>query len=252
MSLLGTLRRKMGLSLSDSTGGTGAPAFTIIIPTLNPGPKLRASLESVTSQEDATFEILVIDGDSIDGTEALVTSCSGPIRYLKEDRRGVYAAMNLGVRESRGQILYFLGAGDRLRPGVLNRVAGLWPRAREVFLYGDVWMEDMRCHYDGEFTSEKLRKKNICHQAIFYSRSLFSRHGQYEECYPYLADYAFNLRVFGDKSVKRMHVPIVIADYEGDGLSANNPDTAFQAAKSALCDRHLGPTGAKSSRGKVS
>ena len=241
MSLLQSILRRLGGRRAVGVGKIGDPVFTIIIPTRNPGPKLIASLDSITSQEGVTFEILVIDGNSTDGTAELVAGHEGPIRFLPEDRPGVYEAMNLGLREAKGAILYFLGAGDRLRPDILRAVAGSWPKSGEVFFYGDVWMEDLKCVYDGEFTAEKLRKKNICHQAIFYSRAIFKRHGNYEERYRYLADYAFNLRAFGDPAILKHHVPWVIADYEGDGLSANHADVAFQAAKTSLCDQFLGP-----------
>lgn len=241
MSLLQSILRRLGRRRASGVQEIGDPVFTIIIPTRNPGPKLRSSLESITSQQGVTFEILVVDGNSTDGTAELVAGQAGPIRFLPEEKPGVYEAMNLGVREARGAILYFLGAGDRLRPEILRAVAGAWPRSGEMFFYGDVWMEDLQCLYDGEFTAEKLRKKNICHQAIFYSRAIFKRHGNYEQRYRYLADYAFNLRAFGDPAILKRHVPWVIADYEGDGLSANNPDIEFQAVKTSLCDQFLGP-----------
>ena len=241
MSLLQSILFRIGLRRAPDIHAFGDPVFTIIIPTKNPGPKLRASLDSITSQQGATFEILVIDGNSTDGTAELVAGHDGPIRFLPEDRPGVYTAMNLGLREAKGAILYFLGSGDRLRPDILRAVGEAWPKSGEIFFYGDVWMEDLVCLYDGEFTTEKLRKKNICHQAIFYSRAIFKRHGPYEESYQYLADYAFNLRAFGDSAILKRYVPWVIADYEGDGLSANHPDIAFQAAKASLCDQFLGP-----------
>ena len=241
MSLLQSILRRLGRRRASGVQEIGDPVFTIIIPTRNPGPKLRSSLESITSQQGVTFEILVVDGNSTDGTAELVAGQAGPIRFLPEEKPGVYEAMNLGVREARGAILYFLGAGDRLRPEILRAVAGAWPRSGEMFFYGDVWMEDLQCLYDGEFTAEKLRKKNICHQAIFYSRAIFKRHGNYEQRYRYLADYAFNLRAFGDPGILKHYVPWVIADYEGDGLSANHPDDAFKADKTALCDQFLGP-----------
>ena len=241
MSLLQSILCRIGLRRAPDIHELGDPVFTIIMPTRNPGPKLRASLDSITSQQGVTFEILVIDGNSSDGTAELVAGHEAPIRFLPEDRPGVYEAMNLGLREARGSILYFLGAGDRLRPEILRTVADAWPKSGEVFFYGDVWMDDLQCLYDGEFTAEKLRKKNICHQAIFYSRSIFKRLGNYDVSYRYLADYAFNLRAFGDAAILKRYVPWVIADYEGDGLSANCPDVAFQAAKASLCDQFLGP-----------
>jgi hypothetical protein len=55
-----------------------------------------------------------------------------------------------------------------------------------------------------------------------------------------MADYAMNIRCFGDKRVKKVYVEEVIADYEGAGMSANYRDEAFYEARPELLRKWLG------------
>jgi len=219
----------------------GDPQFTIIMATLNPGAKLRASLDSVLSQSGVSFELLIIDGGSTDHTIQTIQTLPEQVHLIAESEPGVYTAMNRGLPAARGEIIYFLGAGDRLRPGILQQVAAAWPEEQYSMLYGEVFMEDLGILYDGEFHKEKLRKTNICHQAIFYSSAIFHRHGAYDRRYRILADYDLNLKIFGDAKSTIKFIPEIIADYEGNGLSAGTLDPNFQADKKQLCEERLGP-----------
>ena len=154
---------------------------------------------------------------------------------------GVYEGMNEGIRRATGWIFYFLGAGDRLRPGVLPEIHAGYDWSTSRLVYGDVYMEDLQVTYDGAFDARKLRKKNICHQAIFYSRQVFARHGPYDSRYSLLADYAYNLRAFGDTETAKHYRPVTIADYEGAGLSAQGRDDIFIRDRARLNQLYLPP-----------
>jgi glycosyltransferase involved in cell wall biosynthesis len=212
----------------------------VVIPTLNPGAKLLRSLDSIAAQTGTAVETVIVDGGSADGSLAAARNHGGRARIIEAPGTNVYEAMNRGIAETKAPILYFLGAGDCLRPRILDQLIGVWPRHKYVMFYGNVWMQDLACVYQGEFTREKLAKQNICHQAIFYSRPVFARHGGYDSGFPVLGDYAMNLRLFGDDKVVKLHRPWIVADYEGNGKSAHHRDEAFQAVKASLCERHLG------------
>src|SRR5258705_11239297 len=89
--------------------------FPIITPTLNSGPKLEATINSVLSQKEDLFEYIVVDGGSSDETLNLLRKHGERIKWISEKDRGVYDAMNKGIGMASGRYLYFLGAGDHLR-----------------------------------------------------------------------------------------------------------------------------------------
>lgn len=222
------------------------PLFSIIIPTFNARDDLQRSLDSVFVQDDADYEIWVIDGASTDGTRELLESYGDCVRWLSESDSGVYDAMNKGIERASGDWLYFLGAGDLLRLDVLCEIA---PHARELadesggvaaLIYGDVWLCEEQQRFGGSFPPARLRSWNPSHQAIFTSRAVFEKLGGYETRYLTAADYAFNLACWGEEAIVKKYVPLVIADYKGGGLSVTRPDVAFERDKLGLIRRHLG------------
>src|ERR1044071_1031705 len=100
-----------------------SPLISVITTTFNSGSKIAATVASVLSQKKELYEYLVIDGGSTDGTLAHLRAQGPALRYLSERDEGIYDAMNKGIRLTTGKFLYFLGAGDRLLPGVLEAVA---------------------------------------------------------------------------------------------------------------------------------
>ena len=89
------------------------PLFSIITITFNAEQVLPPTLESVKRQSFTNFEHLVVDGASTDGTvEIAERSGIKGISVVSEPDRGLYDAMNKGIRRAKGEYLIFLNAGD--------------------------------------------------------------------------------------------------------------------------------------------
>ncbi len=201
--------------------------FSIITPTYNDARGLEKTIRSVIVQAPNIYEYIVVDGCSTDDTFSVVEEFSNKLKLVSEKDEGVYDAMNKGIDLSAGKYLYFLGAGDTLKPGILEKIAGLMPCDTLSFVYGNVYMVNRGIIYDGEFDKAKLRKYNICHQAIFYERSIFDVVGPFELDYKVLADYALNVKCFWNDSVQKKYLAYVIANFEGGGISSRRRDVNF-------------------------
>ena len=228
-----------------------APVFSIVIPSFNSAATLEETIDSVLGQTPGLAEVIVIDGGSTDGTLAILDSYGDKIRYISEPDRGIYDAMNKGIDLAQGQYINFQGAGDKLRPGILERISGAMPTAlgRHVpselppgptMVYGKVWIVDQQRIDGEEFSKMTLRNGNIPHQAVFYSRDLFDTVGRYDLKYPVLADYALCLQCFGDDRVRKLYVDEVVADYLGGGVSTQRHDDVFYADLGGLIRKNLG------------
>jgi len=221
------------------------PLFSIITPSYNPGAKLRDSFGSVLGQADGTFDYWIIDGASSDGTrEWLGSHNETEFCWISENDSGVYDAINKGIGLARGTFLLFLGAGDRLLPGSLQQVADFIrqnPCRQPRFIYGDVQNRKTgQPLTSGRYSKMRLCRENICHQGIFYERTIFERLGHHELRYPIMADWAFNLRCFGDPQIKKLHFPGIVAEFEGGGLCEHTPDIPFAQDRLRLIARRVG------------
>lgn len=96
------------------------PLVSFIVPAFNAGEFLGELLESIRAQDYSPYEIIVVDDGSTDNTEEVARAAS-EVRYFKQANQGAAAARNHAVSESRGEILSFADADDRLLPGKTRR-----------------------------------------------------------------------------------------------------------------------------------
>jgi glycosyltransferase involved in cell wall biosynthesis len=208
------------------------PLFSVIIPTFNVKDKLEITLQSLRDQDFSDLEIVVQDGNSADGTKEFLQNQSN-IQWKSEADSGIYNAMNRAIALSKGQFLLFMGAGDTLRPGVLSQMAAQIEANKKrytdqpLLIYGDVFWKSRNQVHGGRFSQWRFTQTSICHQAIFYERSIFELLGLYDERYVNSADYALNVRAWGRKDIRKVHIPLIVSDYEGGGISDTTVDEVF-------------------------
>src|SRR4051812_1755633 len=98
----------------------GQPLVSIITPSFQQGPFLRACIESVLAQDYARVEYLVLDGGSSDESVEILRSYGGRFFWRSERDGGQAAAVNAGLRRARGEIVAFLNSDDLLLPGAIS------------------------------------------------------------------------------------------------------------------------------------
>ena len=102
-----------------------AGLISVITVNLDDAPGLRATAHSVAAQQRPPDEWLVIDGGSRDDSLAVIREFEPLIdSWTSAPDRGVYDAMNRGLRRARGRYVIFMNAGDRFSaPDCLTRIA---------------------------------------------------------------------------------------------------------------------------------
>ena len=182
--------------MTSSSPDGNAPFFSILTAVRNAEAALPATLESVRRQTYPRCEHVVVDGASSDGTPDLLRRAgSARLRWISEPDRGIAHAFNKGVEMAAGNVLLFLGAGDRLADDrvladVAERLRGL---PRPWVAYGD-------CRFEYPGGSVRLVRRNFSparfrrycclpHQATWVDRDLFRRYGLFDESFGLSMDY---------------------------------------------------------------
>lgn len=96
------------------------PLISVVIPTYNYAGFLSKAVESVLGQTYKNFEIIIVDDGSTDNTRSLIKK-EWPVRYFYQENKGVAAARNTGIEQSKGDYLVFLDADDWLQPDALEQ-----------------------------------------------------------------------------------------------------------------------------------
>lgn len=116
-----------------------APLVSVIMPTWNRRTLIGAAIQSVVEQSYPHWELLVIDDGSSDGTAALVRSYADPrIRYTCQPHQGHARARNLGLAQSRGELIAYLDSDNTWYPHYLDTVVATLlrnPQQEAVYLH---------------------------------------------------------------------------------------------------------------------
>lgn len=96
------------------------PRVSLVTPSFNAAPYLRAAINSVLVQDYPDIEYLVMDGGSTDETVALLKEYGDKVRWVSEKDQGQADAIARGFEQTTGSILCWLNADDVLKPGAVR------------------------------------------------------------------------------------------------------------------------------------
>ena len=193
------------------------PKISIITPSYNQAAFLEQTMFSVTAQTYPNFEYLVVDGDSSDGSQAVIQRFADRLAWwVSEPDRGQADAINKGIRRASGEIVAWLNSDDLYLPGALEAAANAFrahPDAGLVF--GDVLSVDadgrvINIMRAGDWTLQDLMKFQIISQpGVFMRRAVLEKAGWLDLDYQYLLDHHLWLRIAAIAPIR--HVPQVWA-----------------------------------------
>ena len=210
------------------------PFFSIIVVCLNPGGKLKDTLDSIERQTFHDFEVIIKDGGSSDGSlaygEKMANAWNGEERSLRIVRKkdlGIYDAMNQAAAHAQGDFLLFLNCGDLFADeSVLERTGRALEEERQagtdmdrLILYGDTRGEknDVIIASAPQITGFTCYRNIPCHQSCFYSAAL-CREKPYDTQYRIRADYDHFLWCYYRAEARMRHMDFPVAVYEGGGF----------------------------------
>jgi len=129
-----------------------APLVTIVTPSLNQGRFIRATIESVLSQDYNPLEYIIMDGGSTDETSGIVQEYSSRLTWVSEKDRGQSHAINKGFRMGRGEIVAWLNSDDLILPGAVARAAQALESEPNIgAVYGEGYQIDHEGKNKGRF-----------------------------------------------------------------------------------------------------
>ena len=178
------------------------PLFSIITVTYNAACVIGRTLDSIARQQFGDYEYVVVDGASSDDTVSRVKASGiAQMRVISERDRGLYDAMNKGLRLADGKYVIFLNAGDAFAsPDVLGRLAAKAAEGEYDILYGQTQLVDEAGRMLGgrHLAAPPLLTANsfkqgmlVCHQAFVVRRAIAP---PYDLRYKYSADYEWCIR----------------------------------------------------------
>lgn len=198
--------------------------ISIITVCFNAEQCIDRTVKSVVQQSNADFEYLIIDGASTDSTMGIVKSVISHYGFpesrfvlISEKDKGIYDAMNKGVRAAHGDYILFMNAGDIFHsPFVIADFEKAIQRNQADGYYGETVMV-YRDGYSMKHDNDPVMP--FSHQAVIVKRNLLMEH-PFDLQYRIIADHEFFYWMH-QNSHKLLHVPFIVANYEAEeGVSA--------------------------------
>lgn len=162
--------------------------------------KTHASLAHLAQVEDISFEWIVVDGGSNDGTREYLENLNGifNLRFVSESDNGIYDAMNKGIAMAQGKFALFLNSGDIFHQNAANFVRKLKMQKDNVMITGDALLDFgdghkiKRSAKPGWYIYHSLPAS---HQAIFFPVSGLKK-WRYDLEYKVSSDYALAAKMY--------------------------------------------------------
>lgn len=198
------------------------PKISIITICYNAEKEIEGTIKSVVNQTFKDYEYIIVDGGSKDGTMDIVRKYKDKIDIIvSEPDKGIYDAMNKGIKMAHGEWLNMMNGGDMFADNdVLTKIFSKEIPDGKTFLYSDCFIKKGNDIYFGG-KKGSFKKGNLLHQAIIYKRALHDNYGYYiVSKRKLISDYLFFISVPEEQTMK-IDVPICIFDKSGISSQGN-------------------------------
>ena len=210
--------------------------LSIITINRNNAAGLEKTLQSVAAQTYKEFEYIVIDGASTDGSVEIIKKYEPQFAHLKwvsEPDKGIYNAMNKGIRKVSGDYIQILNSADCLAaPEATEKMlAALEKAGSPSIFYGNM----VKCFPDGskmvdkcfagqEITMLGMYTGTLNHDPAYIRRDLFEKYGYYDESLKIVSDWKWYLKaiILGGEKPRYVDMDVTLFDMMGISENADN------------------------------
>lgn len=209
--------------------------ISIITATYNSAETINDTIKSVLCQTNKDFEYIIVDGGSTDETIDIVKSYesefSGRLKWVSEKDKGIYDAMNKGIKLASGDIIGILNSDDYYTSDdILQTIADAFKCQNVDAIYGDIhFIKDgvpdkcVRYYSSRLFSPFWLRFGFMpAHPSFYCKRDVFDKSGLYRLDYKIGSDYEMMVRLFRKHKISSRYVPKDFVTMRTGGASNSN------------------------------
>ena len=223
--------------------------LSIITINRNNADGIEKTMASVLAQTFTGFEYVVVDGASTDGSVEVIRRFSEKfgdrIKWVSEPDKGIYNAMNKGMRMAAGEYVQILNSGDCLASNdVTERMLNeLEKQGNPSILYGNM----IKCFHDGSRRTDRsfagqpitmlgMFTGTLNHDPAYIRRDLFEKYGYYDEELKIVSDWKWYLQaiIVGGEKPQYVDLDVTLFDMTGISEKADSIGIIKQEKKGVL------------------
>ncbi|MBW9204170.1 glycosyltransferase [Bacteroidales bacterium SW292] len=233
--------------------------ISIVTVSFNSEKTLADTIYSVLSQTYPDIEYILVDGSSKDNTLDIIrtyeSQFNGRMKWISEPDRGLYDAMNKGIRMATGDVVGILNSDDFFTSNdVLEKVAEGFADNDVNAVYGDIHFvrsDDLnRCvrYYSSRIFRRGLMRLGFipAHPSFYCRRECFEKYGCYKTDYKIAADFDLLLRFIYVHRIRIKYLPVDMVTMRLGGASTSGLKSRMTGMKEHL--RSFRENGVKTNR----
>lgn len=188
--------------------------ISIITIVFNNQAHIADCIRSVRSQNYPDIEHIVIDGGSTDGTQQTIETFKEKLDYyISEKDKGLYNALNKGIKKATGDIIGILHSDDLFYgPDTLTHIVNTFQSSGGDLVYANGQYVDKKnpTRVKRIYKAKPFKKHYLpfgwipLHTTIYVKREVFDKYGLYNENYSIASDYEISLRWFKNDQIKKV------------------------------------------------
>lgn len=217
---------------------------SIITVAKNSERTIEDTMKSVLGQTYSDIEYIIVDGCSSDRTLDIVkqyeATLNGRMKWISEQDKGIYDAMNKGISIATGDVVGILNSDDYFTSNdVIERMVAAFEDDRVDAVYGDIHFI-----HDGEpdkciryYSSKLFRRMWLrfglmpAHPSFYCRREIFEKAGLYKTDYKISSDFEMMVRLFYIHHLRACYLPMDFVTMRTGGASTKNVRSRLQIIK---------------------
>ena len=194
--------------------------ISVVTVCYNAADTIDKTMLSVLNQTYHDIEYIIIDGGSTDGTVEIIRKYADRIAYwVSEPDKGIYDAMNKGIKVATGEWINFMNAGDSLfSRDTLQQFIESYPHMDVVYGYAMYMTQGRSFRFKNSPMSEIEKKMPFCHQAVFTKVELLKK-VLFDERFKSSGDYNLYYNLYKQKCTFQ-NIDVIVATFDAStGIS---------------------------------
>ena len=206
--------------------------ISIITTSFNSADTIRSTIESVLSQSHTDWEHVIIDGASKDNTLGIIKeyepAYKGRLRLISEPDKGIYDAMNKGIRNATGDVVGILNSDDFFTSSsvlacINQEIQNVDSVYADIhFVNPDDLTKSVRYYSSRSFHPSKMKMGFMpAHPSFYCRKEIYDRVGLFDTTFKIAADFEWLLRAIYIKGITTKYLPLDFVTMRTGGASTS-------------------------------
>jgi glycosyltransferase involved in cell wall biosynthesis len=222
--------------------------ITIITVCYNSEKTIKTTLGSVANQTFEKIEHLIIDGKSTDKTISIVKEYPHVKKIISEPDKGIYDAMNKGIKIASGDIIGFLNSDDLyINNEVISKVVSEFKKDSlldacyaDLIYVNHVYTSKVVRYFKSSKFKQGLFSKGWCppHPTFFVRRSIYEQYGNFDLDYHLASDVDLMIRFLEIHEIRSCYIAEPLVRMRMGGATNKNLKNILQQNMEILNSFH--------------